>query len=55
MMEKQFLDLYSETKDVLNAHSASIFNIYRPEAESNLTRKGMPTKRDEAYLYCPVF
>lgn len=55
MMEKQFLDLYSETKDVLNAHSASIFNSYRPEAESNLIRKGMPTKREEAYLYCPVF
>ncbi len=55
MTEKQFLDLYKKTKEALNARSANVFNAGRAMAERYLTEKGMPTKKDEAYLYCPLF
>lgn len=54
MTEKQFLDLYKKTKEALNARSANVFNAGRAMAERYLTEKGMPTKKDEAYLYCPL-
>lgn len=55
MVEKQFLDLYTETKETIDAHSAPVFNKYRAEAYKYLTANGIPTKKEEPYLYCPLF
>lgn len=54
-MEKQFLDLYSETHRLITEKSAEIFNRDRDLAAQTAKEKPFPTRRTEEYLYCPLF
>lgn len=54
-MEQQFIDLYSETHKQIESRSAAIFNTRRAEAVQRAGSIPFPTKRSEAYLYCPLF
>lgn len=54
-MKQQFLDLYNETAKQIEAKSALIFNKEREKAAARFANTPLPTRKTEAYLYCPLF
>ena len=54
MNEKQYIDLYREHRELLERNSAACLNRGREEAAEWLERHGLPTRRHESYLYCPL-
>ena len=53
-MKKQILDIYSEHHELIERHSAGIFNLRRAEAYERFKTLAMPTLKTEAYKYCPL-
>lgn len=53
-MKEQLLKLYEEQKSLVAEKSAGVFNIRRAEAYERLKGLSMPTRKTEAYKYCPV-
>lgn len=45
----QYLDLYREQRDAINAHSPALFNDRRPDAFDRLLDARLPEKGDEKY------
>lgn len=52
--EKQYIDLYSECRDMLRKHSCEVMNAVRDEAFENFKRLGFPTKKVERYKYTDI-
>jgi Fe-S cluster assembly protein SufD len=51
---KQYLQLYSDHRSLIEQHSCEAMNAPRKEAFSLLQTKGLPTKRNERYRYFDV-
>ena len=54
MNEKQYIDLYREYQELIERNSAVCLNRGRADAAAWLERHGLPTRRHEDYLYCPL-
>ncbi|MCQ2196771.1 MAG: Fe-S cluster assembly protein SufD [Bacteroidaceae bacterium] len=52
--EQQYIDLYTECRDMLDKHSAPVLNALREEAFANFQRLGFPTQKVERYKYTNV-
>ena len=52
--EKQYIDLYTEQKNLICSHSAEVLNAVRDEAFSHFQRLGFPTRKVERYKYTDV-
>ncbi len=51
---KQYIDLYSQAKVLLNKNSSSLFNDLREQAISDFEGLGLPTKKLESFKYTNV-
>ena len=49
--EKQYIDLFSESKELICGHSAAVLNAVRDEAFSDFKRLGFPSRKVERYKY----
>ena len=49
--ERQYIDLYSQCKDIIKAHSAQVMNDVRDKAYEDFVAKGLPDKKVERYKY----
>ena len=52
--EKQYIDLYSQCRDMLMSHSAEPMNVVRDAAFDDFKRIGFPTKKVERYKYTDI-
>ncbi len=52
--EKQYIDLYRQCRDVIDAGSHDLINRHRAAALDYLKHKGLPTTRDERFKYLDV-
>ena len=52
--KEQYLNLYSECRELIARHSSDVMNAQRDTAHAELQRMGLPTKRDEDYKYTDV-
>ena len=52
--KEQYLNLYSECRELIARHSSDVMNAQRDAAYAELQRMGLPTKRDEDYKYTDV-
>lgn len=51
---QQYIDLYQQVAESLNAASHPILNSHRAQALERLRLRGLPTKKDELYRYTDV-
>ena len=49
--EKQYIELYTQARDMLNAHSSAVMNAVRDTAFENFKRQGFPSRKVERYKY----
>lgn len=49
--EKQYIDLYTESKELINGHSAPVLNDVRDKAFEDFKRQGFPSRKVERYKY----
>ena len=49
--EKQYIDLYTQSKDLINGHSAAVLNDVRDKAFEDFKRLGFPSRKVERYKY----
>ena len=49
--EKQYIELYTQARDMLNAHSSSVMNAVRDTAFEDFKRQGFPSRKVERYKY----
>ena len=49
--ERQYIDLYSQCKDIIKAHSAQVMNDVRDKAYEDFVAMGLPDKKVERYKY----
>lgn len=49
--EKQYIELYSQARDMLNAHSSAVMNAVRDAAYEDFKRHGFPSRKVERYKY----
>ncbi len=49
--EKQYIDLYTEARELICSHSADALNAVRDQAFSDFRRLGFPTRKVERYKY----
>ena len=52
--EKQYIDLYSQCRDMLMSHSVEPMNAVRDAAFDDFRRIGFPTKKVERYKYTDI-
>ena len=52
--EKQYIDIYTQCRDMICSHSASAMNNYRDKAFEDFKRLGFPTKKEERYKYTDI-
>ena len=52
--EKQYIELYEQTRDMLCKHSAPVLNTLREQAFEDFCRLGFPTQKVERYKYTNV-
>lgn len=53
-IEQQYIDLFSQTEDMICKHSAGVLNAPRAEAFTDFERLGFPTKKLEKYKYTDI-
>lgn len=49
--EKQYIELYTQARDMLNAHSSAVMNAVRDTAFEDFKRQGFPSCKVERYKY----
>lgn len=49
--EKQYIELYTQARDMLNAHSSAVMNAVRDTAFEEFKRQGFPSRKVERYKY----
>lgn len=49
--EKQYIELYTQARDILNAHSSAVMNAVRDTAFEDFKRQGFPSRKVERYKY----
>lgn len=49
--EKQYIELYTQARDMLNAHSSAVMNAVRDAAFEDFKRQGFPSRKVERYKY----
>lgn len=49
--EKQYIELYAQARDMLNAHSSAVMNAVRDTAFEDFKRQGFPSRKVERYKY----
>lgn len=49
--EKQYIELYTQARDMLNAHSSAVMNAVRDTAFEDFKRQGFPSRKVERYKY----
>lgn len=49
--EKQYIDLFEQSKDLINGHSAPVLNAVRDAAFDDFKRLGFPSRKVERYKY----
>lgn len=49
--EQQYIDLYSQSRELINNHSAQVLNAVRDEAFVDFKRQGFPSRKVERYKY----
>lgn len=49
--EKQYIDLFEQSKDLINGHSAPVLNAIRDAAFDDFKRLGFPSRKVERYKY----
>lgn len=49
--EKQYIELYTQARDMLNAHSSAVMNAVRDTAFEDFKRQGFPSRNVERYKY----
>lgn len=54
-MKQQLIDIYQQASELLCQRSAGIFNLRRAAAYARLCELATPTRKAEAYKYCPLF
>lgn len=52
--ERQYIDLYRESRDLLCAHSVPVMNAVREAAMQHFERLGFPSRKVEEYRYTDV-
>jgi len=52
--EKQYIDLYTECRQIICAHSAAVMNDVRDKAFEDFCRTGFPSRRVERYKYTDI-
>lgn len=50
-VEQQYIDLFSQTEDLICRHSAEVLNAPRAAAIADFERLGLPTRKQEKYKY----
>ena len=49
--EKQYTDLYEQSREMINAHSSAVMNAVRDAAFEDFKRQGFPSRKVERYKY----
>lgn len=49
--EKQYIELYTQARDMFNAHSSAVMNAVRDTAFEDFKRQGFPSRKVERYKY----
>lgn len=49
--EKQYIELYTQARDMLNAHSSAVMNAVRDTAFEDFKLQGFPSRKVERYKY----
>lgn len=49
--ERQYIELYTQARDMLNAHSSAVMNAVRDTAFEDFKRQGFPSRKVERYKY----
>lgn len=49
--EKQYIDLYEQSRAMINAHSSAVMNEIRDAAFEDFKRQGFPSRKVERYKY----
>ena len=49
--EQQYIDLYSQTRQMITEHSAPVLNVLRDKAYEDFKRQGFPSRKVERYKY----
>lgn len=49
--EKQYIELYTQARDMLNAHSSAVMNAVRDTAFEDFKCQGFPSRKVERYKY----
>jgi Fe-S cluster assembly protein SufD len=49
--EKQYIDLYEQSREMINAHSSAVMNSIRDAAFEDFKRQGFPSRKVERYKY----
>lgn len=52
--EQQYIDLYTQTRQLINDHSSVVMNALREKAFEDFSAKGFPTKKVERYKYTDI-
>lgn len=52
--EKQYIDLYNQSRDLICAHSAPVLNALRNKAFDDFKRLGFPSRKVERYKYTDI-
>ena len=52
--EQQYIDLYTQSSGIINAHSTPVMNALREQAFADFRRRGFPTRKVERYKYTDV-
>lgn len=52
--EKQYIELFSQHKDLLDGGSHALINVHRAEALEQIMAKGLPTLKTERFKYTDV-
>lgn len=52
--EKQYTDLYVQSKALIDAHSAPVLNAVRDKAFEDFKRQGFPSRKVERYKYTDI-
>jgi Fe-S cluster assembly protein SufD len=53
-VEQQYIDLFSQTKELICSHSADLLNAPREQAFADFERLGFPTREAEEYKYTDI-
>ena len=52
--EQQYINLFTECREMIDRHSAPVLNALRQQAFEDFSRTGFPTKKAERYKYTDV-